>query len=303
MDGRKRDTRRPDKDNRLMRLAGQDKLDLHTTTQQGYAMAALLVGLAVMSVLMGAMLPVWSHMVRRDKEAELVFRGQQYARAIGLFERKFANTPPPTIDVLVEQRFLRKKYKDPITKDDFQPIYANQGALGAISAPSGAQRPGQQATTQLAVPAPTSVAGGTAPNGAVGGIIGVTSKSKDTSIRLYNGRDKYNEWAFVYLQTAQRPGGPVGAGGIPAGRGGPGGQGGQGPGGRGGPNAPGGPFGMGPGAFGGQGRGQQPFGLDGQPARPPVPGGSPFPQPFGQPNPPGTTQPGGVQPGVRRPGQ
>ena len=89
-------------------------------------MAALLVGMSVMAVLMGALLPVWTTMAKREKEAELVFRGNQYARAIGLFQRKFANTPPPTIDVLVEQRFLRKKYKDPITNDDFQPLYANQ---------------------------------------------------------------------------------------------------------------------------------------------------------------------------------
>ena len=68
-------------------------------------------------------------MATREKEEELIFRGRQYARAIGLFQRKFANTAPPTIDVLVEQRFLRKKYKDPITNDDFQPIYANQAAI------------------------------------------------------------------------------------------------------------------------------------------------------------------------------
>ena len=103
-----------------MELAGQGN--------RGYAMAALLVGMSVMAVLMGALLPVWSHMATREKEEELIFRGNQYARAIGLFQRKFANTPPPTIDVLVEQRFLRKKYKDPITNDDFQPIYANQAA-------------------------------------------------------------------------------------------------------------------------------------------------------------------------------
>ena len=94
-------------------------------------MAALLVGMSVMAVLMSALLPVWTHMATREKEEELIFRGKQYARAIGLFQRKFANTPPPTIDVLVEQRFLRKKYKDPITNDDFQPIYANQSAMQA----------------------------------------------------------------------------------------------------------------------------------------------------------------------------
>ncbi len=140
-----------------MRLAGQGE-------RAWYAMAALLIGLSVMSVLMGALLPVWSQMVTRDKEEELIFRGQQYVRAIGLFQRKFANTPPPSIDVLVEQRFLRKKYKDPITKDDFQPIYANQAAL-AVSAPLGAQRPGQVATARQAFspPRPRRVAGGTAP--------------------------------------------------------------------------------------------------------------------------------------------
>ena len=96
---------------------------------RGYAMAALLVAMSVMAVLMSALLPVWSHLATREKEEELIFRGKQYARAIGLFQRKFANTAPPTIDLLVEQRFLRKKYKDPITNDDFQPIYANQAAI------------------------------------------------------------------------------------------------------------------------------------------------------------------------------
>jgi type II secretory pathway pseudopilin PulG len=175
------------------------------TAQRGYAMAALLVGLSVMAVLMGAMLPVWTHMAQREKEEELIFRGQQYARAIGLFQRKFANQAPPTIDLLVEQRFLRKKYKDPITNDDFQPLFANQ-APQAVGAPAGSLRPGQTATSDLAVTPTPAIQGRTGP-GAPGGIIGVTSKSKETSIKIYNGRTKYNEWAFVYVQTAQRPNG------------------------------------------------------------------------------------------------
>ena len=84
-------------------------------------------------------------MATREKEEELIFRGKQYARAIGLFQRKYANTAPPTIDLLVEQRFLRKKYKDPITNDDFQPLYANQAAIQAPGGGPVAQRPGQQA--------------------------------------------------------------------------------------------------------------------------------------------------------------
>ena len=44
-------------------------------------MAALLVSLAVMAVLMSVAMPVWRHEAQREKEAELVFRGQQYVRA------------------------------------------------------------------------------------------------------------------------------------------------------------------------------------------------------------------------------
>src|SRR6188508_2311424 len=111
-----------------------------SSRQRGYAMAALLVAMSVMAVLMSALMPVWSQMARREKEEELVFRGKQYARAIGLFQRKYANTAPPTIDLLVEQRFLRKKYKDPITNDDFQPIYANQAAIQPPGGGPSAQR-------------------------------------------------------------------------------------------------------------------------------------------------------------------
>ena len=99
-------------------------------------MAALLVGLSIMAVLMSAALPVWSHQMKREREEELIWRGQQYARAVGLFQRKYANTFPPTLDVLVEQRFLRKKYKDPITNSDFQIIPAGGGVPGQGGLPT-----------------------------------------------------------------------------------------------------------------------------------------------------------------------
>lgn len=259
---------------------------------RGYAMAALLIAMSVMAVLMGALLPMWTTMATREKEAELVFRGNQYARAIGLFQRKFANTPPPTIDILVEQRFLRKKYKDPITNDDFQPLYANQammpgGPQGAQSGTSGIQG---ASGTQQARPSGQVMQSGFGPTGAAaaGGIIGVTSKSKETSLRVYNGRTRYNEWAFVHVQTSQRPGQP--------------GPGAQRPGMPGAPNQPNmrpGPQGQ-PSPFGMPPSNQRqglpmppsPFG---QPNRPPFPN-SQF-QPF--PNP--QQFPGGVNPNQQRP--
>src|SRR5215218_8881930 len=93
-------------------------------------MAALLVALTVMAILMTAALPAWRTAAQREKEAELIFRGEQYARAITLFQRKYANASPPTIDVLLNEKFLRKKYKDPITNDDLLPLTAGTNVPG-----------------------------------------------------------------------------------------------------------------------------------------------------------------------------
>ena len=88
-------------------------------------MAALLISLSVMALVMTAVMPTWKQMAQREKEAELVFRGTQYVHAVQLFQRKSGpGTYPPSFDLLVEQKFLRKKYKDPITNGDFQPLPA-----------------------------------------------------------------------------------------------------------------------------------------------------------------------------------
>jgi type II secretory pathway pseudopilin PulG len=224
-----------------MHLAGQAKRPANQQT--GYAMAALLVAMTIMAIMFTVAMPVWKQASTREKEEELVFRGKQYVHAIGLFQRKFANAYPPNIDVLVEQRFLRKKFKDPITDDDFVPIPVGQGAPGTQQpggqrgASGGPAAPGQTQSQPTPAASQPGRSGGpgpstTAPGQAAvaSGISGVTSKSKAQSIRLYNGRGHYNEWAFVYIQQQQAPG----AGGAPGsgtpGRGGQRGQPGQPPG-------------------------------------------------------------------------
>jgi type II secretory pathway pseudopilin PulG len=170
-------------------------------------MAALLVGMSVMAVLLTAAMPVWKQLAQREKETELIFRGQQYTHAIALFQRR--NGPgalPPNVTVLVEQRFLRKKYKDPITNDDFQPLTAGQVAPGSTPPARGATAPPQGGGRG----APTGV-GSAQPGVPAGGIMGVVSKSPDESIRLYNGRSHYNEWAFIYTAPAPTPGARGGA--------------------------------------------------------------------------------------------
>ena len=99
-------------------------------------MVALLVAMSIMSVMLTVAMPVWHQMAQREKEAELIFRGQQYARAIGMFQRRAGpGALPPTLDVLVEQRFLRRKYKDPITGEDFLPLISGQPVPGSAPAP------------------------------------------------------------------------------------------------------------------------------------------------------------------------
>jgi type II secretory pathway pseudopilin PulG len=191
-------------------------------------MAALLVALAVMAVLMSVALPVWRRDAQREKEEELIFRGQQYVRAIRLFQMK-TQTLPTRVDDLVQQRFLRKKYKDPITNDDFDLISAANPNPSGVQ---GSSLPGGRGTPQTIGGGPPASTGrlgansnpsGSSFNGTVpGGMLGVRSKSKEESIRLFLNRNHYNEWMFVYMG--------LGAGGG-RGRGGP-----VGPGGRGTPN-------------------------------------------------------------------
>jgi type II secretory pathway pseudopilin PulG len=202
-------------------------------------MVALLVGMAVMAVMLGALLPVWSTMARREKEAEFFFRGEQYANAISLFQRKSANANPPSVDVLITQRFLRKKYKDPITGEDFVVVTAGSalpggapGARGGGAAAAGSGRgAGPPASGGAAAasrgggpPAPARGAGGGqaggigAPLGG-GGIIGVTSKSQQKMLRIYKGFDTYNQVIFMGTEQSNRAGGPPGAA-APGGRGG-----------------------------------------------------------------------------------
>jgi len=191
--------------------------------EQGHLMVGLLVAMTVMAIMLGAALPAWHTMAQREKETELIFRGEQYARAIGLYQARFANAAVPSIDVLVEQKYLRKKYKDPITNDDFQPLTVGGGLPGQVDQLQG--RGGQQ--VQGGLPQPAGRAGGAQPaqgrgGGVVGGIMGVTSKSPLKSLRLYNGRDTYNQWIFVPVARGRvgGVGGPAGGRGADDGRGG-----------------------------------------------------------------------------------
>ena len=182
-------------------------------------MAGLIVGLAVMAVLMTAAMPVWKHTVQREKEEELVFRGEQYRarhRHVSTEdgERLSADARHPRSAEISSHEVPR-----PIANDDFVPLtQASQAAQGGAQPAQAQQGRGGAATPGAAAPQAGVPAGG---------IIGVTSKSTDESIRLYKGRSHYNEWAFIYTPPAQAAG-AGGGGGATAPGAGVGGRGGQG---------------------------------------------------------------------------
>ena len=177
-------------------------------------MSALLVALAAMGILMSVALPVWSQAAKREREAELVFRGEQYARAVELYQRTYAATYPPDIEALIDERFLRQRYRDPMTADgEFRVVYQAEVAdlLGQTPmAPlpgQGAGRPeaesdadGETVTGGLQLGDEPPAAG------ARGGVVGVISRSDEESLMIYNGGTKYSEWAFVYPSSTAKPG-------------------------------------------------------------------------------------------------
>jgi hypothetical protein len=170
-------------------------------------MAALLVAIGLMSVFMSAALPAWRHAAKREKEAELLWRGRQYDRAIQLFRRRHGAAGPPNVDALLEGRFLRKKYLDPITGGEFElrPVTA----MGTVpdeqtdDQQPGSMRRGSRRRTRRPTP--------TKPQRAEGQLIGgVRSTSKERSIMVLNGRTRYSEWDFAYVPYQDRFGQPAG---------------------------------------------------------------------------------------------
>jgi len=93
----------------------------------GFSLAALIFFATAASILAAAAVPAYQMQAKREREKELIFRGEEYTRAIQKYQRKFG-VYPGSIDQLVQTnglRFLRRAYKDPITGKDFRLIRIN----------------------------------------------------------------------------------------------------------------------------------------------------------------------------------
>ncbi len=88
--------------------------------QGGYVLVALLASSAIMLATLALAIPRMAVQSQRVKEETLVYRGKQYQRAIELYFREHKKYPKELDDLEDTDgvRYLRKRYKDPLTGED-----------------------------------------------------------------------------------------------------------------------------------------------------------------------------------------
>lgn len=210
--------------------------------ERGYVLLVLLLFASLLSIGLLTMVGRIEVQIKRDREEELIHRGVEYSRAIRRYVKKFGRYPT-SLEVLENPssgRFLRKRFKDPITGKDFralhygdletffpsspvapplrpgipseQAVVLPEGAppseaidaqAVAMNEPSSiAQQPVQTGSNPAETvteqpPAEADSADTPDPDGGIA-VIGVASYSKRKSIRIFNQKDHYDQWQFVY---------------------------------------------------------------------------------------------------------
>ena len=109
--------------------------------EQGYVLLILLLSVALLSIGVGVLIQGIEFEIRRDREEELIHRGVQYSRAVRKFIKAVGRYPNSVeeLESTNNIRFLRKRYKDPITGKDFKILHlmdlpSSKSLTGAISA-------------------------------------------------------------------------------------------------------------------------------------------------------------------------
>ena len=146
--------------------------------QRGFTYLGFLLFVAIAGAGLAAYSELASHTAQREKEAELLFRGEQYREAIASYYKKEQRYPKALAELLEDKRYpmpvrhLRRLYREPITGQD---------EWGLVEAPEG-------------------------------GVMGVYSPSEDEPIKSGNfspknqefaDSPKYADWKFVHVPPRQ----------------------------------------------------------------------------------------------------
>jgi len=104
----------------------------------------LLLIVALMAISAATLVTSIAFDIKRDREEETIHRGVQYSRAIRLYYRKFGRYPRSIDDLLSanQMRFLRKRYKDPMTGNDFKVLHFGEVQMSIGGAMGGGLIPG-----------------------------------------------------------------------------------------------------------------------------------------------------------------
>jgi type II secretory pathway pseudopilin PulG len=141
----------------------------HTLPDSGYALLAVVFLAALMLLAAAVAAPVLVTQGRREKEEELIWRGQQHVRAIKLYYRKTGHFPKDLSDLAEPKNgihFLRKAYKDPMNRENgaWRLIYVGPGGqlIGSVTRTSisgfpQAPQAGLTSKTAGAAPVPQPV--------------------------------------------------------------------------------------------------------------------------------------------------
>jgi len=181
----------------------------------GFTLAGLICVLSAAAITAAVMVPLRSMEAKREMEKELIFRGEEYVRAIQKYQKKYPGTFPAAVEDLLSRdgyRFLRKQYKDPLTGEDFRLINVNgdgtlTGSVTMLTLPVANQaRPGAAA--------PGTMPGGTRP--------GTLPTAGQTPTGTSNNANTNNVGGIGGMGSSMGLGSNAGIGGGPIGVGGQG---------------------------------------------------------------------------------
>ena len=108
--------------------------------QSGISLLLILIMVAVIGLSAAVAGSTWQTIMQRSREAELLFRGDQYRRAIKSYvDAKQGGQFPMELEHLLKdprfpdnKRHIRQLYRDPMTGDEFEPIRAGGATIGPI---------------------------------------------------------------------------------------------------------------------------------------------------------------------------
>ena len=168
------------------------------TDDSGFTIIVVLVAVAVTSILLSTAVTAWVHVMRRADETELIWRGQQYAKAIECYVGLRA-VPPTELEQLVEAKCIRQLYAQPLSDDGSWRLVRARAPGVVPTAGSEGESEGGLLRRNLRSSEP---------------IVGVAPGITGTAIVAYDDSYDYEEWEFV-LGGDEPP--PVRALGLPEG--------------------------------------------------------------------------------------